>query len=80
MIVPQGLGGFQNDPQCLAAFQVTADAADVLLHFAQEGLGAVQVVIDALTAHTQYLADLAQGQVLIVAHIEAVPLLVGENI
>ena len=54
-----------------AAGQVPANAAGLLLHVAKQRLGPAQIVVNALAADAQLLADLAEGQILIIAKLKA---------
>ena len=79
-MVPELPGGSQDRLRRSAAGLIPADTAGLLLHVAKQRFGAAQVIVDALAADPQLLADLTQGQVLVVAQLEAFPLTLGQQI
>ena len=61
----------QNRTHGPAAGHIPFYTAGLFLHIPQQRLRTAQVVVNTLAADAQLLSDLAEGQILVVAHIKA---------
>ena len=61
------------------AGKITPDTAGLFFHISQQRLCAAEVIIHSLPADRQFLCDLSQGKVLIVAHINVLLLFLRQH-